>query len=352
MKTPLEELSEIKEQLFGKPTSTRAVIGNRREIQISRFSDLGEALSHRQRDEVIIYTGSPIMPPNFFSHQNFSKRGKVVMLDTFDGDERKLIEKEQSELKARIDASEKYQRRNGPYIGWAWIDPEKMWHIVRPTITMEGHRLHHYAHRSKMVREKIIVHNTRESPHNTISLGVPSRSSNEQHEVVLEHVPRIGRKEKFAEWTRLRSRHDCDAKRHDYTFRFGGNITTYCAHDVAAYLAYTRRAIEAIGEVVPQIFPWVTEPFLRVFLGASYNMIIREKFRKAGKERMRSRIPAMAEIDPILMDAWLHYGNRQTCFVRGLEKHYKTGPPPEKRKKMSQYEWFDNHAPGIPFGNE
>ncbi|MEK6899180.1 MAG: hypothetical protein AABW79_03740 [Nanoarchaeota archaeon] len=348
----LDELLEQKEELFNRPTSTKKVIGNRSEIEVKNFFDLGAALSQRAKNQVLVYTGKPIIPPNFYSAQNFSKRGALVFLNTFNGSERKLIENEQSELKARISASEKYKRENGPYVGWAWIDPEKIWHVVRPSVTIEGHRLHHYAWRSPTIRDRIKVYNTRDSPWNTATLEVPSRSTNEAHKVTLEHIPRIGRKEKFAEWTRIRSRHDCDAKRHDFTFRFNGNITTYCSHDVAAYLAYSRKGISATGEVIPQIFPWVTEPFLRTFLGASYNMVIKDTFRENGKKRVRSRIPSFAEIDPILMDTWLNYGNKQTCFVRNIHKQYKTGPPIGQRKRMSQYSWFDNNAPGIAFGNE
>lgn len=338
---------------FRRPSTKREVTeGKKTETPVSNFYSLVEALAERERGELIIYEGDSIIPETFYSPQNFAKRGKVVMLDTFQGNVRRLRSERRSELSARIEASERYRREEGPYTGWAWQDPEKRMHIVRPSVVVEGHRIHHAAFVDSNIKEKVQVYNAEGSHTNAISVKVPSRSTDATHQVVIENVPQLAGDEKYVAWTRIASRHDCKAKRNDFTFRWGGGIVTYCAHDVAAYVTYSRKVAEATEEVIPQIFPMFTEPVLRLFMGAAYHTLVKDRYREAGKMHYRMRPMSFPEVDALIMDAWLKEGNKQTMFVRHPKGAYKTGRPLGQRKRMRDYAWFDKDAPGLAFGNE
>lgn len=350
----LATLVDLKEGIFARPDTVTEVRKSKKITQVTSFYDVVDALATRRSDEILELRGFDIMPPSYYSSQNYRKRGPVVMLDTFDGNVNILKKREWSELKARINAeeSQKYTRENGPYIGWGWIDPEKVMHVVRPTTSIQGHQLYQYAQRMANIREKIKVYNTRDSPSNSVAVEVPSRSPQNPHDVLLEHVPRAEGTEKWVEWTRFSSRHDCDFKRHDFTFRHGGRIVTYCPHDAAAHIAHSRKVAEATGRIIPQLFPMFTEPLYRAFIGAAHNTVKIDEFREQGKKRHRTRVLSLPEIDSILMDAWLLHGNKQTFFVRSMSTPYRTGPPIGKRKRMRDFAWFDKQAPGLAFGNE
>lgn len=349
----LARITKQKEELFNRPSTKREITeGKKTETRVKEFYDIVDALARRNSRELIVIDEVKIIPDSFYSPMNFSKRGPVVMLDTFNGNASRLRSERRSELKARIDAQESTDRFKGPYIGWAWKDPDGKTHLVRPSVDVEGHRLHQYAFLQSKIKEKIRVYNSRGSPANTISVEVPSRSTDDTHHVTIEHVPRVRGDAKYVSWTRTASRHDCDAKRNDFTFRWDGRVVTYCPHDVAAYVAYSRQAAAATGEVIPQIFPMFTEPLLRVFQAATYDTMIVEAYEKDGKTRHRSRPLSFPEIDSILMDAWLKEGNKQTFFVRNPKGQYNSGPPIGQRKRMRDYNWFGKDLPGIAFGKE
>lgn len=348
----LSELVSARTEIFERPKTLKDITsGKKNELIVRDFYDIISALSERDSNTALRIEGVNIIPPSYYSPQNFSKRGPVIKIPTFNGSEKEMIKKEWSEIKARIEANKKYSRKQGPFIGWAWKDPESNYHIIRPTIDIEGHRLHQWARAAKNIQDKIKVFNTKDSTTNTISVGVPSRSSGETQQVVIEKIPRIRKRERFADWTRVRSRHDCNFKRNDFTFRWGGNIVTYCPHDAAAYIAYSRQVAESTGEIIPQIFPMFTEPILRAFTGAAYHTYMVEKYDDNGKQRTRTRALSFPEIDSIIMDAWLLHGNKQTFFVRSPTKQYPTGPKIGDRKRMRDYNWSIN-APGLPFGND
>ena len=151
-------------------------------------------------------------------------------------------------------------------------------------------------------------------------------------------------KSKFIEWTRFKTNHACGFKQGDFGFRFNKYIT-YCPHDVAAHVAYSRKVAEKSGLIVPQPFPMFTEPTLRLYLSLLHDTM---KIDKIDKNHTKIRPLTFAEINPILMDAWLNYGNKATFFVRSMTKTYKTGPPIGERKRMKDYNW-ENSSPGMSF---
>lgn len=347
----LIDLIDQKDGFFTRPKTVSEVTRGKSEtIKVSDFYEIVDAIASRNENETVQIEGTHIIPPNFYSAANFAKRGQWVVLRTFGGNAARLRENRWSELKARIEANETYKRTDGPFIGWAWKDPRGNHHVVRPSVDLEGHKLEFYAATQTNIHDKIKVYSAKNSPRNTILVGVPSRSSDETHQVVIENVPRVRDDEKFVSWTMVNSRHDCDFKRNDFTFRIGGDIKTYCPHDVAAYLAYSRRALAATGEIIPQIFPRFSEAILRLYTGAANHTLIVDEFRKEGKKRHRTRPLSFPEIDALLMDAWLAYGNKQTFFLRDMKREYKTGPPIGQRVPMRKYDWSTN-APGMPFGN-
>lgn len=348
----LARILRTKEEIFRRPQRVRDVAEGRKPIPVSNFYDIVPAAEERKADEYLLIDNVSLIPPEYLDAKNFSKRGPVVVLDTFNGNASRLKSERKSELRARIEAEEKYDRKKGPFIGWGWVDPEQVRHIVRPTIVVEGHRIHQYAREEKDISEKIKVYHADHAPSNTITVKVPSRSDTRPQIVTLEHIPRLRGDDKFVEWTRVSSRHDCDFKRNDFTFRNGGRTITYCPHDVAAYVAYSRKVAEATAEIIPQVFPMFTEPLLRLFMTATRHALIVDHYKEGRKDRTRTRPLSLPEVDPILMDAWLLHGNKQTFFVRDPTKTYETGRPVGERKRMRDYNWWDQKAPGLKFGEE
>jgi len=358
----LAELVDDKTALFERPKTLKAIQQEGKLIEVTRFTDIVPALANRRSTEAVLIHTAKIIPDDFYSAANFSKRGPLVYLDTFaqkDGnalraDEEQLKKEEWSDLKARIRAEEEYRGKSndGPYTGWAWVDPERQWHVVHPTTAIEGHRLLMWAIKSRDIRGKIEIkpYSAADSKVKTIKVKVPSRSEDKKHDITIEHVTGARDPERFIEWTRLRTRHECPHKRNDFTFRWP-QMVTYCPHDVAAYAAYARKIAEETGQVIPQPFPLFTEPILRMHTGALYHAAIVETEIKGNKPRSRTRPLTFAEIDALHMDAWLRYGNKQTFFVRSPTKQYNTGPPIGERKRMRDYNWGTG-APGLKFGND
>src|SRR3989344_1584583 len=117
---PIDELIDDRSEIFRRPKSKKEVIGGRTSfLEIRNFKDIAPTLSNRRANQVGVITFQ-IIPPNFYSPQNFSKRGPLVELNTFNGDVSELVNNQWSDLKARIQASEEYSREEGSYVGWMW----------------------------------------------------------------------------------------------------------------------------------------------------------------------------------------------------------------------------------------
>ncbi|MCH7568373.1 MAG: hypothetical protein IIA87_03035 [Nanoarchaeota archaeon] len=346
----LSELVDDRKQIFRRPKTLKEIQKGRRLLEVTSFSDIVPTHEKRKSTEAIVLHSFKIIPPGFYSAQNFSKRGALVELDTFNGDEARLIEEKLSPRRAREEAekSGKYSPEDGPFVGWTWIDPEGRNHIVHPTTVIEGHRIHMYALKSRSIRDQIElrVYSASDSNLRTIKALVPSRSGEKKHEVVIEHVTDLDDPERFVEWTRLETRHECPHKRNDFSFRFKKTVT-YCPHDTAAYAAHSRRVGEEKRRVIFQPFPLFTEPYLRLFFGLAYHTVIVDTEIKGGKPTSRTRPPTFPEIDAVLMDAWLTKGDAPTLFVPTQTKTYSSGPS-RKGKKMRDYIWSPD-TPGMQF---
>lgn len=352
------DLTDSKEGIFKRPKTVRDLIGSKREIRVNNLSETLDAVQERDENQGIIYQGPLIVPDDFYSAQNFSKRGPFVELNTFArkpenrANPRLLIENQQSELKARI-AAIKGADTIGPWLGWMWRDPEAILHMVRPTAVVEGRKLEHFCRVSKNVNDKIHIkerYSVNGGQGYTIIAQVPSRSDDPYDDMTLQHVPCATGDHRYVEWTRLSSDHRCKFKTKDFTFR-AKRVERYCPHDVAAFVTYSRIEAAEQRNIPPQVFPLFTEPILRAFTGLTRHAIVIEEFKEDGKTRHRSRPFTFPEIDAVLMAAWVRYGNQQTFFVRSQNKHYRTGPPIGQRKTMPNYDW-SNNAPGLPFGKD
>jgi len=340
---------ERRVSLFQRPTTVRDILKGKNIIEINDFEDLVPAAEERGENEGILLKYIPIIPEGYYSAQNFSKRGPFVNLNTFDGNGRLLRENEQGSLKARREANDKYSREDGPFIGWAWKDPEKYWHMVRPTTVIEGHRLLIHGIESGQITEKTKIreYHAKDSPANTVKVELPSRSENKTYEVTLEHVPDFQGEDRFVEWTRLRTRHECDIKINDFTLRFNARTVTYCPHDVAAYVAHSRNIAETKRRIISQPFPLFTEPELRLYFTLTHHTMIQERILDNGVIRERKRPLTFPEIDTFLMDSWLLHGNDKTFYVESPTKAFQRGST-TRGKRMRDYDWNPQSA-GMKF---
>jgi len=355
-KMSIAALLDNRKEIFERPKAIRDIIRDREMIFVGKFADIVPALERRKDYEVVVIGPNVnIIPldkngiPEYYSAPNFSKRGPLVKLQTFTKEGQ--IDRQWSDLKARIDAEERYKngydRENSRYVGWYWHDFDGVAHIVHPWTVIEGRRLEMYCHKSTNIDEKIILkksYHANDSPLINVSSKVPSRSEEKPHIVVMQHLTNPKDPQRFAEWTRFKTRHECGIKQGGFSFRFR-KYEIYCPHEVAAHVDYSRDVAMKSGIIVPQPFPMFTEPTLRLCLSALYDTI---KVDEMEKGHRRSRPLSVFEINPILMDAWFTYSNKSTFFVRSPTQTYKTGPPIGQRKRMVDYDWSKS-APGMPF---
>lgn len=337
------ELIDDRKQIFRRPAAQKEILSDKKLIYTDRFEDIVPSLEQRAENQALIIGQEvSIIPtdkngnPQYYSSQNFSKRGPLVKLPTFG--KKEAIKKQWSDLKARIEASINYADKLELYVGWFWYDPERQEHIVQPWMVLEGRRLEMFALKSKSIKDKIEIvrkYSARDTNLRAILVKVPSRSETKKHDIIMEHVTHFDDPSRFIEWTRFKTRHSCYFKSYDFGFRFQKSAT-YCPHDIAAHVAYSRRIAEQNGRIIPQPFPLFSEPMLRLYLSLIYDSM-KEYIDEKGKTKLRPL--TFAEINPILMDAWLRYGNKST-FYNGLQtKGYKS---------MRNYDWSPN-GPGMKF---
>lgn len=339
------------EGVFHRRTAKKDIIGDRKIINVYRFEDIVPAHENRKADEVvIIHPKVEIIPSAYGGHaiysaQNFLKRGPLVTIPTFS--EMEMMAQEWSDLKARIAASEDpANKRSVHYAGWMWTEPSsKIVHVLHPSTVMEGHRLFIASQQSKQLKDKIELrdskYHARDSHLSAIRAKVPSRDgSDEKYSVTLEHITDHRDKRRFVEWTKLRSRHECDLKGADFTFRFKDGYVTYCPHDVAAYDAHSAHEAKEHRIVIPQPFPLVSEPMMRLYLSL-LNDTMQITVKKGVRETQRFRPLSLAQTNPILMDAWLNpqYTNRMTFYLHKPVGGYK---------RMSEFD-ITPSAAGLPF---
>lgn len=344
LETILEtELIDDKKQIFKRPSTKKEIFRERQAIRIMSFEDIVPALEERTENQVaIIYPNVNIIPtdkngvPEYYSAQNFSKRGPLVKLETFGKQE--SVERQWSPIKARIQASKEYKDLENNFVGWYWRDPEGYFHIVQPWMVLEGRRLEMLGQLTGNINymTKIVkTYSARDSQLRTIKAKVPSRSERKEHEVVMEHLTNVNDTLQYIEWTRFSTRHSCSFKTFDFGFRFPKSVT-YCPHDIAAYVAYSRKIAKEKGRIILQPFPMFREAMLRLYLSLIYDTL---KIDITPEGKTKTRTLTFPEINPILMDAWLRYGNFNTFYVPAPTKGYKT---------MRDYNW-NLSASGMKF---
>jgi len=337
------QLIDNKDQIFKRPKTIKEIIGNKADfIEIDSFENIIEILETKKSNQVaIIHSNVNIIPKDqyenniYYNAQNFSKRGPLIELDTLGGTQRELKENKWGPLRARIAASkeEKYKNSKEHYIGWYWKDIKGTSHIVHPTTVIEGHRIHHFALKSKNIEDKIEFplpeeYHANDSSLRTVRVKVPSRTE-KKHIVLMENLTDPDDLESYVQWTRFNTRHKCRHKEEDFSFRFKDYIT-YCPHDVAAHVAYSRKIAAEKGKIILQPFPLFRESILRLYYSLAYDTIKIDMKRNEKKIITKQRPLTLAEIDPIIMRAWLKYGNYNTLYVPAPSQGYK---------KMSQYDW-------------
>lgn len=347
----LAEIVDNRRTIFSRPSTIRDINRGRNIVEVSSFQDIVPALEQRRDDETILITQDVnIIPrdesgaPQYYSAQNFSKRGPLIRLRTYGVGE--SIKRKWDPLKALIEANERFTHSPNQYVGWYWTDPEGYTHIVQPWMVLEGRRLEMFARKSQNIQDKIEIrkgkYHAKDSHLRAARVLVPSRSGAEKHDIILEHLTDPKDPSRHVEWMRFSTRHECGFKRGNFGFRFRKSVT-YCPHDVAAHVAYSREVYEKTRLIIPQPFPLFTEPMLRLYLSAIYDAMIRETIDNAGHTRTRPL--SFPEINPILMDARKRYGNKQTFFVKQKGKRYQTK---QAEKSMHEYNW-QNSAPGMQF---
>tara|TARA_Y100000310_G_scaffold343431_1_gene451017 strand:+ start:2312 stop:3394 length:1083 start_codon:yes stop_codon:yes gene_type:complete len=355
---PKAEINDDRESFFARPKTKRAIFGDKKIISIKRFRDILPALEHRKKGEaILIFPNIDLVPSHYRSAQNLSKRGDTVVLGTFGGDPKRLRENAWSPIKARIAAEEETyasihldKLENQRLIGWSWVDPENLTHLVRPSITIEGHRINAYSLKRGRIQDKIEFpkgvegYSASDSPLKTIPVLVPSKSEGRKRKVQLEHITGLDDPRRHEEITRFTTRHECPFKQNDFTFRPPRTVT-YCQHDAAAYAALGRKVGEDSGRVILQPFPLFSEPMLKLHLSLQYDTM---KMDIDSKGNAKTRPLTFPEMDVVEMFAWAKHGNKATFFAPSMTRTYETGPPIKNRKRMRHYDW--NHTTGgMPF---
>ena len=328
---------------FERPKTKREIVRGRKQIHVDSFTDIVPALENRKNNEVLMIGPSvDIIPrdesgiPQYYSAQNFSKRGPLVRLQTFNKNQ--SIDKKWSPVKARIDASKRHKFSDKRWAGWFWRDPENVAHTVQPWMVVEGRRIEMFGHLTGFPEDKVEITKTyRAKDSNLISIWtkVPSRSSELKHDVVMHNLTSLLDPSRHFEWPRFYTEHSCAFKRGAFSFRFP-RANNYCMHEISSHAGYSRTVGEKSGLIILQPAPMVTEPMVRLYLSSIYDTM---KIDPTPSGRGKSRPLSVFEINPILMDAWLRYGNKKTFWV---------STPSKGHKKMSEYDW-QNSAPGMEF---
>jgi hypothetical protein len=330
------------EQILQKPKTKKAILRDRELVHVKSFEEILPSLEKREENQVVlIYPNVDIVPlnnlgkPQYYSKQNYSKRGPLIKLETFG--KQQSLQRKHSPLQARIQARKKHKSSRQNFVGWYWKDPEGYAHIVQPWMVLEGRRIEMQGQKTATIENKTRVMKTysaKDSHLKTAIVKVPSRSKRE-HEIVIQNLVKPTSPLQHHEWTRLSTRHECEIKTFDFGFRFQ-KIVTYCPHDIAAYVAYSRKIAKSTGKIIPQPFPMFREPTLRLYLSLLHDTL---KIDITPKGKTKTRPLTYNETNPLLMHAWLKHGNFNTFDVPTNE---------QTRKKMRDYNW-DPSAPGMKF---
>ncbi len=355
----MEEVLDKRHSILKRPKNVTELFGERDPenlICVYRFEDLVPAHETRREDQVVAVMLNYV-PEDFYSSTNFSKRGDFVMLPIPIKKE-ELISSKSSGVRARIDASKIYKRReNDIFSGLSWVDPDGNVHLVHIWQVIEGHRINQYGKASKNIQDRIEIpgwkkgkYSAKDSYLKTVAGKVPSRSVAEKETVILENIikdpvdPRA-----HVEWTRFKATHDCELRKwsrvtfghiaHDYK-----DLVTYCPHIWALYANLSERIAKETHKIIFQPGPLFTEAMLRLYLGLSYDTVkIDTVVRRDSKENVKSHSKMkkldFAELEPALINAWLTNSNRNTLYAHSPRKGYK---------RMSEYNW-DSHGPGMKF---
>jgi hypothetical protein len=332
---------EQRQSAFKRPTSKKDIVGDREIILVDSFQDIIPAHESRKADQVVMISpGVNLIPSNFTGPVNFVKRGNYITLQTFGREE--SIDKQWSPEKARISSNESIQAR--PYnskwrfAAFHWRDSDGVNHILEPWQVIEGRRIEMFGHLFPDIEDRVEVKKIYSaSDSNLISIAgkVPSRSKDAKFDLVLINQTRLNDSTKHYEWPRIRSNHSCDYKTWaDTTFALR-NHYRHCMHEVALHAAYSRQVGDKKRRIVHQPFPMITEPFTRLYLSLLHDTM-KKDLSDSGS--LRTRPLSHLETNPILMDAWIRYGNHDTLWVSS---------PTKGHKRMSQYDW-QNSAAGMP----
>ena len=348
------ELVDDRIKVFQRPKMKEQVISGKDLIVVGKLEELLPKLENRKRNEAFLIMPQVELIPGQSSGKlkyqdtvNFSKRGPLVEIRTYKTEE-EAIENKWGDLKARIDAWERYkERRDEPFVGWVWNDPEGYAHIVHPSTILEGYRLSNYGFKSRNIKDKTAAfpsikkeYQARDSPFKTVRVLVPSRSESMKREILVEHIANPNDPKRFLEWTRLTTRHECPLKREDFSFKFKKYVT-YCPHDVSAFATISRNYAEEHRRIINQPFPLFSEPLLRFYMTLAYHSLKADVLINNDETKQRIRPLTFPEIDRTLMHAWLKYGNKATFFA-----HAPT--PTKSYKLMRNFDWSID-GPGIPF---
>lgn len=339
-------------EFFKRPKTVKAILGGSDVIEVPRFDLILPATQMRRRGDkkrkdqaLLIGRGVDIIPSGFYSHNNASKRGSFIELKTY-GDEENML-KEWSPLQARIQASQdlfNHERLEGGerFFGWSWHDPEEVRHVVRPYAVLFGRIIDKYSQNSNDIQDKVEYVKTLTAEDSDLSshtFRIPSRSGSKKEKLTLDHLTKKATDpRRFAEWPRFRThknQHECGFSYGRTTF-VEDNIVDYCPHDVAAHVALSRKLAEDKKGIILQPFPMFTEPLLDVFMTLTYHTMIDAQ---GGDGRFRKRPLTFPEIDVLIMQAWLEYGNRETFYVATKSKQSQRGVAPRDIKTMSEYDW-------------
>jgi hypothetical protein len=348
----IEEVVDNRKGFFERPSTVRDILEGKKVIDIYHFKDILPAAEERKSGEaLLIHPEAELIPDEYYDSVNFSKRGPLVTLNTFSGIKSRLMKEEWTPLKARIEAEKRYENSKRRFVGFMWRDPEGVAHVVQPWTVLEGHKIHHYSQNSRNIADRIEgiediklvkTYSSKDSRLTYPRIRVPSKSGAKKHEVILEGMPHFSDPKRFVDWTRFRTRHDCDYKREDFTLRYGEKpVINYCPHDVAAHVFYSKIVAEKSRKIVLQPFPLIREAMVRLYNTLINHAMHIEEIGKGKRIDVLTRkkpIPKRA-MNSIFMEAWKTHGNKYTFYV----------PSPTKgHKRLRDFNWSSN-APGMEF---
>lgn len=343
-------------EIFSRPPTLEKLIKGRKNfVEVSQFQDIAPAHERRGEDEIVLITpGVQIIPSDFYSGMNFTKRGEHIVLETFNGNADELMRNEWSLLKAMIRAADETPENlvdldSRRIAGWNWIDIDGKTHYLHPWEVFEGNRLHLVAFHDSSIENQIEI---RQSPYSssdsnlrTARVLVPSRQNPRKHNVLVEHLTDSRDPQRFAEWTRISSRHFSALKREMFTFR-EDSYEVYDSYDVAAQLRWARQVGEEQGRIAHIAAPLVTEPALRLYLALMHDTLKLEFNPETGKTRTRKL--NIFEINPVMMDTWLRYGNKATHYVHSPTRTYNDSGKAVNYKRMRDFDLTPSGR-GMPF---